>query len=99
MIDRELDDVLAECEAYTAELREGIRLRLPQLIAARDSCVAYINMIEKSPASLFFAAPQLPNGGFASLIAADEKECASAVVRILKRRLAAIVKAIEKGRS
>lgn len=87
----ELDDLLAQCDAYAASAREELELMRPQLLALRELYAGYIDSIHQL---LFVAAPRLPSGRYANLPPAVEQECEAAVVRVLERHLAKVNKAI-----
>lgn len=89
--DAQLDDMLAECDAYAASMREELTRMRPQLLAMRELYEGYIASIRQV---LFVAAPLLPSGRHANLPAMVEQECEAAVVKVLKRHLAKVNKAL-----
>lgn len=88
------EQLMVDSADYVAELRANLESMRPQLMAVRDSYIAFIDSLEKHPGLLFGYAPPLPNGGFARLVPADETEAAKAVVRILQRRLVKILRVL-----
>lgn len=91
MNETEFQAFMAECDKECAAMRaELLRLR-PQLLKLEEIYTANIDAI---PAILFIGSPRLPGGGFATLPAKVEKECEAAVVRVLKRHLRKVKKAL-----
>lgn len=90
------EKLMADSAEYVAELRENLRQIRPKLIEARDCYAAYIAAIEANPGMLFMTHPPLLNGetGWASLGPEVEKDCAIAVLGVLKQRLAKVHRAL-----
>lgn len=83
-LDRKCDEYLAESRAHLASIR-------PQLLLLKE---VYETYIERIGAVLFVGVPQTPSGRHVTLSADVEKECEAACVRVLKKRLALVNKAL-----
>lgn len=92
--DPELDELLKEAGWYAASLREELLQMRPRLEAYKACYIAYIADLERSPSMLFGFAPPLPAGGHASLGAKVERECADAVLVVLRRYLSKAERAL-----
>jgi len=90
----ELDELLSQAADYVNHLRGELWQMMSALKAQEASHVAWIEDVAKNPGILFGWAPPLPQGGHAQLNQSAEKECAEAVLRVLKRRLAKLQKAM-----
>jgi len=89
--DAKLNELLAECDAYVASMREELRQIRPQLLALKELYQSYIDQLHLV---LFVSSARLPSGGYVNLPPKVEQECEAAVVAVLKRKLAKVEKAL-----
>lgn len=91
MSDTELNSLLDELAEAAAVMRAELDAMRPQLLAMQ---AIYTTYIEKIRGVLFCVTPPLPNGSYAALPISVERECEAAVVRVLRKKLAQVNKAL-----
>lgn len=88
---------MSEAAECAAQLRADLEAMRPNLLRLKSVYVANIEAIERSPSALFMWVPEMRDGEFATLSKAVEEKCSLAVLRVLRRELAMVNKALGKN--
>lgn len=79
------EELVADLVALNIELLAELQAKRPAVAAMRETCLAYIESLERNPDMIF---SWLPNAGCVPLSRSIASECTAAVVAVLKKRVA-----------